>query len=134
MAEGLILETSFLVDLERERRTGRHGPATRFLERSADETFFVTPQIAGEIASGTASENRRAWEASMVSFQVLPCTPDVCWVYGRLFQDLKREGLLIGLNDLWIAAAALSHEKALVTADLDHFGRIPHLQVVAYRS
>jgi predicted nucleic acid-binding protein len=41
-------------------------------------------------------------------------------------------GTLIGSNDLWIAATALEHSLPLVTRDIDHFRRIPDLQLIGY--
>jgi hypothetical protein len=45
----LILETRFLVDLERETRQARLGPAVAFLEHEADANLFVTFTTAGEL-------------------------------------------------------------------------------------
>lgn len=45
---------------------------------------------------------------------------------------IRQAGLLIGANDLWIAAVALEHSLPLVTDNVSHFGRIPDLQVLGY--
>ena len=68
----------------------------------------------------------------MAAFGVLACTPDVCWEYGKAFRYLKENGLLIGANDLWIAATGLAYGLPVVTRDTDHYRRVPHLQVLAY--
>jgi predicted nucleic acid-binding protein len=39
----------------------------------------------------------------------------------------------IGANDLWIAAAALAYGMPVVTRNLEHYRRVPDLQVEAYR-
>lgn len=139
---GLILETTFLVDLERERsRTGRggtrggggEGPAHRFLERHAGERLFVTFTVAGELAAGASLGEQAAWEDLLAPFHVLPSSRDVSWEYGRAFRHLQRNGLLIGANDLWIAATALAHGMAVVTANAEHYRRVPGLEVVTYR-
>ena len=57
----------------------------------------------------------------------------MCWRYGRAYRHLERNGLLIGTNDLWIAATALANGMAVVTANLDHYRRIPELEVLSYR-
>jgi len=41
--------------------------------------------------------------------------------------------LLIGANDLWIAATAITYGKGLVTANEREFTRVPGLRVVSYR-
>jgi hypothetical protein len=48
--ELLILETTFLVDLERELARGDEGPAQSFLERNPEAKLCVTFTIAGEVA------------------------------------------------------------------------------------
>lgn len=50
MAEGLILETTFLVDLER-KASARPGPAHAFLERHPDVHLHITFTVAGELAA-----------------------------------------------------------------------------------
>lgn len=133
MGEGLILESSFLIDLEREERHGKLGPATEFLRGQGQRRLYTTFTATGEIAAGTLPEKRSAWESFMASFEVLPWSPDVTWQYGQTYQYLKEVGLLIGANDLWIAATALAYEMPLVTRDRRHFARVPGLSVRSYR-
>jgi tRNA(fMet)-specific endonuclease VapC len=133
VAEGLILETTFLVDLERERRSGVPGPAHAFLEAHPEDRLCVTVHTAGELASGVDSLERPQWEALLGHLQVLPVDLEACWRYGRVFRFLKDNGLLIGSNDLWIAAIALAQDLPLVTANEAHFKRVPELTVIAYR-
>ena len=40
--------------------------------------------------------------------------------------------MLIGANDLWIGAAGLAYGIPVVTRNLDHFRRIPRLEVISY--
>jgi tRNA(fMet)-specific endonuclease VapC len=55
----------------------------------------------------------------------------VAWRYGEGFRYLSRNGIRIGSNDLWIAAAAIAYGMVLVTANERHFRRVPGLQVVS---
>ncbi len=103
MEESLILETTFLIDLEREIARSTLGPAQRFLEKNEALPLYITPTIAGELAAGTSLEDRELWERFITPFHILSCTEDVCWEYGRAYRYLQENGLLIGGNDLWIA-------------------------------
>ncbi len=93
----------------------------------------MTFTVAGELAAGVSLGERAAWESFPAPFHVLPCTRDVCWEYGKAFRHLQQNGLLIGGNDLWIAATALAHGMPVVTANAEHYRRVPGLEVVGYR-
>ncbi|HUP21525.1 MAG TPA: type II toxin-antitoxin system VapC family toxin [Thermoanaerobaculia bacterium] len=133
MEEHLILETTFLVDLERELVRRENGPAQRFLESNPEARLCVTFTIAGEIAAGSSLRERDRWESFLSPFRVLGWNRGISWTYGQLYRYLSENGLLIGANDLWIAATAIAHDVPLVTANERHFARVPDLDVRAYR-
>lgn len=132
MGEALILETTFLVDLEREARAGEAGRAHAFLDAHPDSELCITLTTAGELACGPRLEGREAWRRLVSRFRVLAPDVDAAWSYGQAFRYLSDNGLLIGANDLWIAAVALAHGMGLVTRDEAHFRRVPGLRVVEY--
>ena len=132
MGEALILDTSFLIDLEREDARGRPGRALEFLERRADARLFITFTVAGEMASGASLSERHAWETFLSAFYLLPPTPDIAWEYGQIFEHLRKNRQMIGANDIWIAATAVAHQMPLVTTDVKHFQRVPGLDVREY--
>ncbi len=132
MVDALILETSFLVDLERELIADCPGPAQRFLESHQAQKLHITFTIAGELAAGPRMSERSRWDEMVSPFEVLECTPEVAWRYGRLYRYLKENGLLIDANDLWIAATALAFGMPVVTRDERHFARVPGLNVIGF--
>lgn len=132
MEDALILETTFLIDLERELVRGEDGPAQRFLASHATHRLFITPTIAGELAAGTSLADRARWEGFLSRFRVLPITGDVSWEYGRASRYLRQNGAIIGGNDLWIAAVAVANGVPVVTRNTRHFRRVPGLDVKGY--
>jgi predicted nucleic acid-binding protein len=42
--------------------------------------------------------------------------------------------MLIGANDLWIAATGLAYRMPIVTRNVELYRRVPNLQVITYRS
>jgi tRNA(fMet)-specific endonuclease VapC len=128
----LILETSFLIDLEREHARGRPGRAVGFLEDHDDARLYLSFVAAGELAAGASMADRARWEEFLAPFYVLPWTPDVSWEYGRACRYLQENGRLIGGNDLWIAATALAYRMPVVTKDAEHYRRVPGLEVRKY--
>jgi tRNA(fMet)-specific endonuclease VapC len=127
----LIIESSVLIALERERLQRRHGPAMEFLALHPHHRLVITPVIAGELAAGRSLSVRRRWDALLQPFRSLPMTADVAWHYGSAYRYLQANGMMIGLNDLWIAAAGLAHDVPVVTANPRDFTRVPGLEVIA---
>jgi predicted nucleic acid-binding protein len=132
VGDGLILETTFLIDLERERRRSERGPAHRFLEASPETRLWLAIPTLGELAVGLDAGERSAWESFVAPFGTLDVDLETCWIYGRTFRYLSDNGLLIGSNDLWISAIALSRQLPLVTRNVRHFRRVPGLTVLEY--
>ncbi len=132
MGRALILETTFLVDLEREHRRGAPTGAIDFLTRMEGARLYLPAIVAGELAAGVSLADRARWEAFLAPFFLLPVTPDVAWEFGRAARHLRGVGQLIGTNDLWIAATALAHRMPVVTRNVEHFRRVPHLEIEPY--
>jgi len=120
-----LLDTTFLVDLERETKSGQNGRARPFLEKRADLRLFISFTVAGELACGASLAQIEAWRKFIAPFQVVHSDPEICWQYGTFYQSLKHAGSMIGANDLWIAATAKANGMTVVTRNLDEFRRIP---------
>jgi len=127
-----LYDTTFFVDLDREKRQGRKGPAWQFLEAHPDDEMAMSVITWGELARGF--DDRAEWEAFGSGFLVYPLGDGILWQAAVVFNQLREQGLPIADNDLWIAATALRHGLALVSDNARHFDRIKGLQVVAYRS
>lgn len=61
--------------------------------------------------------------------QVLPLPVDAAVHYGQVRSHLESADALIGANDLWIAAHALSANLVLVTNNRREFQRVPGLKI-----
>ncbi|MCC6161793.1 MAG: type II toxin-antitoxin system VapC family toxin [Acidobacteria bacterium] len=132
MGRALILETTFLIDREREERRSRPGPAIAFLEAHPDTRLYLPFTVAGELAAGLAMRDRQRWDAFLAPLFLLTSTPDVCWHYGRAYRHLYDNGALIGANDLWIAATALAYDLPVLTRNVEHFRQVPGVDVQQY--
>lgn len=133
MARVLSVDTSFLIDLERERRSGADGPAHRFLLAEPDTQLALPTVALGELTEGFADPDHPWLVAVRQGHQLLPVDEEVARAYGAITRKLRSTGRLAGANDLWIAATALRFELPLLTADTDHFRRIEGLKLVSYR-
>jgi len=129
--ESLSFDTTFLIDLQRERRVGK-GPAHSFLDRHRDALAYLPVTAYGEFAEGFSDHGDPVFLATVESFEVLPITPAVAELYGRWARKLRAQGQMIGANDLWIGATAGAAGFPLVTRNVEHFSRLPGLVVRAY--
>jgi tRNA(fMet)-specific endonuclease VapC len=132
------LDISFLVDLLREQRRGRLGPASTYLEGlPEDEVLAVSVHVVCELMagarragapSGESDRLGRLCEALVVRY------PDERFAeeYGRLLAGLHRLGTTIDTMDLLIATAAVLDGSPLVTRNSRHFSKVPGLSIVSY--
>ena len=132
MGRSLIVETSFLIDLEREHNRGTPGHAVTFLEQNGDARLYLPFIVAGELAAGLSLADRSRWETFLAPFYVLSSNADVSWEYGRAFRYLQENGRLIEGNDLWIAATGLAYRMPVLTRNVEHYRRVPGLDVESY--
>lgn len=134
MAGRVAFDTTFLIDLQRERTRGEaSGPAHRFLLRDADLELHLAATALGEFAEGFDDPDDAVLRSVRDLHVLLPIDEPTALAYARITRTLRRKGRLIGTNDLWIAAASLRHGLGLVTADSEAFSRVEGLEVVPYR-
>jgi len=134
MARRVAFDTTFLIDLQRERtREDSSGPAHRFLADDPEMELHLSATALGEFAEGFRSPEDALFRTILELHVLLPTDEATALEYGRVTRSLRRAGRLIGTNDLWIAAASLRYEIPLVTANTSEFRRIPGLEVVAYK-
>ena len=131
MVAALGFDTTFLIDLQRER-WGDDGPAHDFLRAHAEDGAEICVVALGEYAEGFADWDDPALRALRDVFLVRDVDQATCRQYATVVRQLRVHGRLIGANDLWIAASALRHGTGLVTRNVREFSRVPGLRVVPY--
>jgi tRNA(fMet)-specific endonuclease VapC len=134
MAFRLSVDTTFLIDLQRERIAGdNEGAAHRFLRRSPDAELFLSTIALGEFAEGFEDVEHPVVAAMRDGHTLVPVDDQTAFLYARVVRQLRRRGELIGTNDLWIGCSSLRLGIPLVTANVEHFRRIDGLGIVQYR-
>lgn len=137
MALRVSVDTTFLIDLQRERSAGDdggvRGAAHRFLRRLPDTELFLSAIALGEFAEGFDSGDHPTVAAMRAGHIVVPVDDETALVYARVTRQLRRRGELIGTNDLWIGCTSLRLGIPIVTANLADFRRIDGLGIVPYR-
>ena len=128
----MILDTTVLMDLQRELRRSKPGAATALLEHFADEQVSITFVTWMEIAEGFEDPRREDCERFLSPFPVLWPDVEVSWEASRIARRLAADGRSIGDHDVWIAAFGLRHCRPVVTRNDRHFSRVPGLEVRSY--
>jgi len=115
----VLLDTSFLIALERETASGEKGPARRFLPSLRGRPLVVSIVSVEEVLEGAADEATAL--ASLQRFviqglhlaQARRCAP-----------MQRRASRRIGENDAWLVATAESINADVVGADRVAFERL----------
>lgn len=133
------VDTSFLVDLLRERGRESSGPAHAFVECHADDQFRMSVFVACEFWTGverarSSSGESEAVEGLVNRIPVVVPGTEFPSLYGRTLEPAQRRGRSIATMGLLIACSALEDEAPLVTANVRHFERVEGLGLLAYRT
>lgn len=126
----MILDSCFLIDLQRELRKGRPGRAANFLQAQASVSFCISVISVTEFLEGfaQAAEGERLLRA----YARVDLDSKVAAQAAVIRRTLRREGNLIGDFDILIAATALTESLPLVTRNIAEFSRVEGLELVAY--
>lgn len=83
----------------------------------------------GVEVSPRRQQDQAALDAYLRYVEVLEYPEDAAIHYARIRADLKRQGIMIGANDLFIAAHARCLDMVLVTNNTREFERIEGLRI-----
>jgi hypothetical protein len=115
----VLLDTSFLVALERETASGEIGPARRFLPLLRGRRLVISIVNVEELLEGAADE--KATVASLQRFAI----QGLHLAHARRCALLQRRASRrMGENDAWLVATAESINADIVGADRTAFERL----------
>ena len=132
------LDSSFLIDLQRETARERPGPAFDFIESlNEGEILAVSVHVVCEVRSGAELTKRALQEHKTLDellSGLLVVYPDDRFApaYARLLAATTRGGRPVDGMDLLIATAATLDAAPLVTRNVKDFSRVPGLRVLKY--
>lgn len=125
-----LLDTNALSDL---MKNPQGAVAAKLRSLSPSDQFCTSIVVAAELRYGAAKKASAVLSARveelLQAMEVLPLNGDADRHYGRLRADLERRGMLIGGNDMLIAAHALAANCILVTANVQEFSRVRDLKL-----
>ncbi len=103
-------------------------------EQVAGKNFAITFVTLAELNLGVlkSSKPEAAWNdvrkiiRDRIMFHVSTLTPAV---YARIYFDLEQRGMMIPINDIWIAALAVEARLPVLARD-EHFSRVPGVSLI----
>jgi predicted nucleic acid-binding protein len=112
-----VLDTSVFIANE----TGRTLDESAIPEVVATTVITLAELNAGILAAGSAEirARRLATLDAVADIAALPADEDAARVWARLRVYLAESGRRMGINDLWIAAIAVSRGLPVITQDDD---------------
>jgi predicted nucleic acid-binding protein len=133
----MFIDTSFCIDVMRERQRGKQGPALHKLDSLGETPLYMSLFVACELQAGARLSNNPYGELRKVELfceLVEIIIPDRTFsvAYGETESYLRQGGRSIPTMDLLIGVTAKQYGLPLLTADEYHFKRIPGLVVETY--
>lgn len=130
----VCLDTSFIIDLIRgkeEVRLLKEG-----LDKSSESVVIPTPSVIELIKGlkiGNVSEREEEKVNELIySLTILNLDRESAILAGNIEGDLINKGLKIDIEDVMIAAIAITNEDKLLTRNIKHFKRIKGLELEGY--
>jgi len=119
VSQPVLLDTSFLIALEREAMRGEIGPARKFLPTLRGRQLVVSVVSVAEILEGAADEAAAATSLQRFTIQGLHLA------HARRCALLQRRASRrLGENDAWLVATADALNAEVVGADRAAFERL----------
>ena len=115
----MLLDSSFLIALDRETIRGEEGPARRLLTRLRDRRLVVSVVSVEEILEGAADQT-----AALSSLQRFVLQGVNLAQARRCALLQRRAARRMGENDAWLVATAQSLDADLAGADRAAFERL----------
>ena len=119
MSRPVLLDTSFLIALERETAAGETGPARRFLSSLRGRPLVVSIVCVEELLEG--ADDQAAAFASLQRFTIQGLHLGQA---RRCAAMQRRATRRLGENDAWLVATAESLSADVVGADRAAFERL----------
>lgn len=134
-----LFDTNFLIDLV----NGEQGAVEKAAQVDEGRAFkAISAVTVHEYLRGIfylhsksdklLREKLKKAEAELARFEILPYTYEIAKVAAEVDAKLVGEGLSLSFVDVVIAATALHHKLAIVTKNVDHFRRVPRLEIETY--
>lgn len=126
----VLVDTSVIIAAERAERALAQAVAP---DTDAAVSAVTVAELQRGVERATGARQRRRREDELLSavglFPTLPVDGVVALAAAEIWVDLERQGMVIPIFDLLIAATAIVTERTLIAADARHFPRVEGLEL-----
>ena len=107
-------------------------------EKFQPSEICIPSIVLAELEFGARHSNNYEKNLKIVAdfiapYRIIPFSEKEAVSYGKIREQLTKEGKLIGPNDMLIAATALANDAVLVTHNTDEFSRVSGLKLADWR-
>lgn len=127
--EIICLDTNVLIAHKRAKKSDKDQTFLFKLSKEFNR-FAVSCVTVYELLRGDNQDEDIYWKTMFSNMLVLDFDINCAEHAAKIYQNLKKRGLLIEAEDSLIAATALSHQMKLATTNVKHFARIEELTLI----
>jgi tRNA(fMet)-specific endonuclease VapC len=125
--ELILLDTSVLIAYFRNKN--KKNSEFYQLVAAKKYAFAVSVITEYEIYVGATEDQKEFWDSFFAKVRLLEFDSQCAKEAVRIQQQLKKNNKMIAIPDLLIGATAKSKGLKIATKNMDHFQRIPDLQI-----
>lgn len=126
------LDTNILIDLLRGNIQTQEKIKTLDLQKLYTNPIIISELFKGVYRSDNSEEKIRIIENLLNSLEILDFNKETYRLYGRIYNELKRQGKPTAEFDLMIACLSMSNNTTLITKNAKDFQNIKELKIIVW--
>ncbi len=124
-----LVDTDWIVDYLKGKQK-----SVETLQKLFDDVLYVSMISIAEIYEGIVdAKDKEQIEKSLDDFLegvvILNLNEDICRKFGKIRNDMRKKGEMIGDFDILIASTSIVHGLKLITGNKSHFTRIKEVEI-----
>lgn len=129
------LDTNVIIDAIR----GKYPDVKEYFKKYDSSNIAIPTIVVAELEFGAQNsdnyEKRRKQYLEIIApYKIIPFSKNEAVAYGKIREQLTKDGNIIGSNDMLIAATAVANNATLVTHNTDEFSRVYGLILEDWRT
>jgi tRNA(fMet)-specific endonuclease VapC len=128
------LDSNVVIDVIR----GKYPVLMEHFQKLKSFEIAIPSIVVAELEFGAAysddyAKRRKQYLEVIAPYKIIVFSEKEAVAYGKIREQLTKNGKLIGPNDMLIAATALANNAVLVTHNTDEFSRVEGLMIEDWR-